>query len=144
MKLYTIGFSGKCAEQFFTRLTEAHVGCVIDVRLNPTGQLSGFAKARDLPFFLKALCDIDYRYLPDLAPPADLLEAYRKKKIDWLHYEEIYNRALEKRVVENCVDLAMLDGACLLCSEDLPDQCHRRLAAEYLSKRHVGLEIIHL
>ena len=144
MKLYTIGFSGKSAERFFTLLNNANVRRIIDVRLNPGGQLSGFAKARDLPYFLKALCNIDYSYLSDFAPPADLLAGYRNNKIDWLQYETLYKSTLEKRTPKNCVELDLLDGGCLLCSEDSPDQCHRRLAAEYLSRHHPCLSVVHL
>ena len=144
MTLYTIGFSGKSAERFFTLLREVGVRRVLDTRLNPAGQLSGFAKARDLPYFLKTLCAIDYLPLPRLAPPPALLESYRKKTIDWAGYESVYRRTLEERRAETCVALERLHGACLLCSEDLPSRCHRRLAAEYLMARHPGLDVVHL
>lgn len=144
MTLYTIGFSGKSAERFFTRLREAGVRRVLDTRLNPAGQLSGFAKARDLPYFLSALCGIEYHPLPALAPPTDLLEGYRTKKIDWSGYALIYLRTLKDRAVENHIPRERLDDGCLLCSEDLPAHCHRRLAAEYLMAHHPGLDVKHL
>jgi len=37
-----------------------------------------------------------------------------------------------------------MDGGCLLCSEDKPHQCHRRLVAEYLRERWGDVEIEHL
>ena len=43
MKLYTIGFTQKPAERFFGLLAEHGVEQVIDIRLKPNGQLSGFA-----------------------------------------------------------------------------------------------------
>src|SRR4051812_26435606 len=55
MTLYTIGFTQSSAESFFGRLTGAGVRTVIDVRLNNTSQLAGFAKARDLPYLLRAI-----------------------------------------------------------------------------------------
>ena len=37
------------------------------------------------------------------------------------------------------------DGACFLCSEDTPEQCHRRLLAEYLQKHSKEtVQIVHL
>jgi uncharacterized protein (DUF488 family) len=36
------------------------------------------------------------------------------------------------------------DGNCLLCSEALPDQCHRRLVAERLAQSQPGLHVTHL
>lgn len=67
MKLFTIGFTRKSAEQFFTVLSEAGVQRVIDIRLNNVSQLAGFAKRDDLRFFLKVICGIDYLHRPDLA-----------------------------------------------------------------------------
>ena len=144
MMLYTIGFSGKSAERFFMLLREAGVRRILDTRLNPAGQLSGFAKARDLPYFLKTLCAIDYVHLPHFAPPPELLEGYRKKKIDWSGYQDVYKRTLEGRAADACIALELLDCGCLLCSEDLPAHCHRRLAAEYLMAHHPGLDVAHL
>jgi len=38
-----------------------------------------------------------------------------------------------------------LDGACLLCSEDKPHRCHRRLVVEYLEDRWGrSLDVTHL
>ena len=99
---------------------------------------------RDLPYFLKSLCAIDYVYLPELAPPAELLAGYRNKEIDWEGYEQIYNCALLARSAEQLIGPDLLDGGCLLCSEDLPAHCHRRLAAEYLKAHHSSLVVKHL
>ena len=42
------------------------------------------------------------------------------------------------------IDTKELDGACLLCSENTPHQCHRRLVAEYLKEHWQKIEIEHL
>jgi uncharacterized protein (DUF488 family) len=44
MKLFTIGFTQKSAETFFTKLRKAGVRRLIDIRLNNQSQLAGFAK----------------------------------------------------------------------------------------------------
>ena len=44
MKIFTIGFTKKSAETFFTRLKGAAVQRLVDVRLNKVSQLAGFAK----------------------------------------------------------------------------------------------------
>ena len=44
MKLFTIGFTKKTAEQFFTALKSAGVKRIVDVRLNNVSQLAGFSK----------------------------------------------------------------------------------------------------
>jgi len=143
MTLFTIGFTRKSAEEFFTRLRQAGVKRLLDTRRNPDSQLAGFAKRRDLPYFLEALAGIDYAYLADLAPTREMLTAYRGDG-DWTAYERRYLALLRRRAVETRLDPTLLDHACLLCSEATPEHCHRRLAAEYLARHHAGLTVVHL
>jgi uncharacterized protein (DUF488 family) len=51
---------------------------------------------------------------------------------------------MAERQIEREVDKHLLDESCLLCSEDLPDKCHRRLVADYLSSKWGELRIQHL
>lgn len=144
MRLYTIGFTGKTAERFFTLLKEAHVKRVLDIRLNNRSQLAGFSKATDLEYFLCAIADIEYRHLSELAPTQDLLDAYKKRKGSWREYEEGFLKLLRSRAVEHSLDRSAFDMASLLCSEHQPDHCHRRLVAEYLREAWGNVEIHHL
>lgn len=144
IRLYTIGFTKKSAEQFFTTLRNNDIRNVIDIRLNNTSQLAGFAKLPDLQYFLKKLDNIDYTHRPDFAPTGDLLKAYRKKTIDWDTYEREFITLLRQRSIEESVDPKTLDGTCLLCSEAEPLHCHRRLVAEYLRETLGGIVICHL
>src|SRR3954468_17343929 len=129
MKITTIGFTKTTAEQFFRRLIEAGVSRIIDVRLNNKSQLSGFAKSVDLKYFLKTINSMDYLHEPLLAPTQDMLDAYKKEKGDWKTYELKFLTLMESRKVETRLDPTLFDGGCLLCSEDMPHQCHRRLVA---------------
>lgn len=143
--LNTIGFTKSTAERFFKRLKDANVKRIIDVRLNNNSQLSGFAKQNDLKFFLKEFGDIDYQHIPLLAPTKDILDEYKKKKGAWINYEREFLRLMEDRKIEKEVSPELLHEGCLLCSEDKPHHCHRRLVAEYLKKRwDVFIEIKHL
>lgn len=144
MKLYTIGFTKMTAESFFTRLAKAGVKKVIDVRLHNTSQLAGFAKKDDLRYFLEAICKIGYEHRPELAPTQELLNEYKKGQCDWARYEERFLDLLAQRKIEEIVPRSAADEACLLCSENSPRHCHRRLVAEYLKKKWGDLEIIHL
>ena len=47
MRICTIGFTHKTAEDFFTRLRKSGVKRVVDVRLNNISQLAGFSKRDD-------------------------------------------------------------------------------------------------
>jgi uncharacterized protein YeaO (DUF488 family) len=147
VKLYTIGFTRTPAEEFFGKLRDAGVERVLDTRIRRDGQLSGFAKVPDLPYFLDRLAACDYEAVPSLAPTAALLEAYREKQLTWDEYAQAYRELLQERRPERDVDVALLDGACLLCSEHSPQRCHRRIAAEYLRDAFAGraaIEVVHL
>lgn len=144
MKLYTIGFTKSTAAHFFGRLIGAGVRRVIDVRLNNTSQLSGFAKMPDLAWFLKSLGNIDCRHEPALAPTKDMLDEYKKNRGRWEDYEPRFRALIAERRIEETLDPAELESACLLCSEATPHHCHRRVVAEYLQARWDGVEIRHL
>src|SRR5690348_13559212 len=131
MKISTIGFTKTSAENFFNRLKRAGVKRVIDVRLNNISQLSGFAKKQDLQFFLREICAIEYVHLPVLAPTQKMLDSYKKNKGDWTVYEREFIDLMGCRAIEKELNIDVMDNACLLCSEDKPHHCHRRLVAEY-------------
>jgi uncharacterized protein (DUF488 family) len=144
MTIYTIGFTKKSAESFFTKLQLAGVKRLVDVRLNNVSQLAGFTKRDDLRYFLRAICHIDYMHLPELAPTQGILDKYKKHKGDWNLYERQFMDLLTARQVENNVPREVLEGACLLCSEDSPTHCHRRLVAEYLKDKWGDVQIEHI
>jgi len=145
MKIFTIGFTKKSAETFFTRLKDAGVKRLLDVRLNNVSQLAGFAKRDDLRYFAKAICGIEYVYVPQLAPTSEILDPYKKQKNgDWPHYERQFLDLMRARRVEETTPRDLLDGGCLLCSEETPHHCHRRLVAEYLNESWGGVEIEHI
>ena len=144
MRVYTIGFTKKSASEFFEILRESGAQRVVDVRLSNLSQLSGFAKKDDLAYFLNQICQMEYVHLPDLAPTKEMLDAYRKEHRSWESYERQYLDLLDqRRVWKQNIKRTISDG-CLLCSEDKPGRCHRRLVAEYLNRRWGDVEIIHL
>ena len=143
MRIYTIGFTKTSAEGFFRRLMTAGVKKLVDVRLNNVSQLAGFAKKDDLKYFTKAICNIDYEHLPSLAPTQELLDGYKKAAGGWEQYAERFLSLMSQRRIER-IDHTRLDGGCLLCSEDKPHHCHRRLVAEYLRDRWGNVDIVHL
>ena len=144
INLFTIGFTQKSAKQFFDTLKKAGIKTVIDTRLNNISQLAGFTKKTDLEYFLKTIDNIDYVHLLDLAPTKDILDDYKKKKGDWETYEQKFLQLIADRQIEKKVSPELIDGACLLCSEAKPHQCHRRLVAEYLNGKWGNVKICHL
>ena len=144
VKLYTIGFTEKTAEEFFTLLQKTGVKKILDVRINNVSQLAGFAKGKDLAYFAQAILDVDYEHQVDYAPTKELLKDFRDKKVDWPQYEKEYLEILNQRNLLKKLDINKLDGVCLLCSEHAAQMCHRRLLAEYLQKANPEIEITHL
>ena len=145
MILYTIGFTQKSAERFFGLLESSQVVRVIDIRLNPGGQLAGFAKQTDLKWFLERLSGIGYVYQPELAPTAEIMEGFRSGR-SWDAYAARFEALLDERRIPESLDRSLFDPgpACLLCSEDKPQHCHRRLVAERIAAAWGDVEIRHL
>jgi uncharacterized protein (DUF488 family) len=144
MRVFTIGFTKKSAYTFFTRLQESGARRVVDVRLNNVSQLAGFAKKDDLGFFLREICQMGYVHLPILAPTAEMLDTYRKKKGEWSAYERDFLALMRSREIENNISREQIADGCLLCTEEKPHYCHRRLVAEYLRDKWTDLEIVHI
>jgi uncharacterized protein (DUF488 family) len=145
MEIYTTGFTKKVAAQFFGTLKQAGIKRLIDIRLNNSSQLAGFAKKDDLPFFLRELCHIEYRYEALLTPTQDILDAYKKQKGSWSDYERQFLALMKERKIEEKINPKLFEvPTVLLCSEATAEHCHRRLVSEYLRDKWGDLEIIHL
>lgn len=142
--VFTVGFTQKTAAQFFEKLRSAGIKRVVDVRLNKVSQLAGFSKRDDLKYFLKEILQADYVEAPLLAPTQGLLDAYKKNKGRWEDYERDFLGLMQARHIEDQIDPGLLAGGCLLCSEDKPHHCHRRLVVEYLQRKWGNLEIKHI
>lgn len=145
IELFTIGFTQKSAKHFFELLLKSGVRRVIDTRVNNVSQLAGFAKQKDLEYFLETIGQIEYIHILDLAPTKEILDSYKKKHIDWDTYAEKFNNLITERQIEEQVTADLLDKSCLLCSEAKPHHCHRRLVAEYLQQKlSTAIQIHHL
>ncbi|MCY4131631.1 MAG: DUF488 domain-containing protein [Nitrospira sp.] len=144
MKVFTIGFTKKPARRFFDLLRESGAKRVVDVRLNNVSQLAGFAKRDDLAWFLQKICGMEYIHVPELAPTQEMLDGYKKRRGDWSTYEISFLELMRQRCIEETVPKEVIADGCLLCSEDKPHHCHRRLVAGYLKQHWGDVEIAHL
>lgn len=144
INVFTVGFTRKTASEFFEKLRAAGITRVVDVRLNKVSQLAGFSKRDDLRYFLKKILDVEYVEAPLLAPTQPMLDAYKKTKGSWDTYEQNFLRLMAERQIEDKIDPSLLAGGCLLCSEETPHHCHRRLVLDYLQKRWGNLAIKHI
>ena len=144
MRVFTIGFTKKSARCFFEMLRKSGAKRIVDVRLNNVSQLSGFAKKDDLAYFLKEICGMEYVHLPELAPTQEILDEYKKRGKDWTTYETQFLALMKQRRIEETVSREIIADGCLLCSEEKPRFCHRRLVAEYLKQHWGDMDIAHL
>lgn len=142
INLFNIGFTQKTAEEFFGILKANNINCLVDIRLNPNGQLSRFAFEKDLPFFLDKLVDgCKYCHRVDLAPKKELLKEVRDKdkamSKDYKLFEKAFFQQLERESsISNFVRVfGKYQNVVLLCSEPTTEKCHRRLVSEMLMKK---------
>ena len=145
MEIYSIGFTKKSASEFFGALKAAGIERLLDVRLNNTSQLAGFAKQSDLKYFLEEICGAVYEHEPLLAPTQEILDAFKKQKGSWDTYTEAYLALIRSRKVESAISQESFKRrTVLLCSEATAEHCHRRLALEYLQQHWNDVVIHHL
>ncbi|MDK8245014.1 MULTISPECIES: DUF488 family protein [unclassified Corynebacterium] len=143
MRIYTLGFSHKSAEEFFDILRESGVRRVVDIRRSNTNQLAGFTKKDDLRYFLRVILDMPYTHELALAPSADLMHAYRHDEVGFDEFSKQLREEYDAGKVSS-LDRSLFDDAVLLCSEADPSTCHRLVAAEYLAEVWDDVEIVHL
>ncbi|MGH9571908.1 MAG: DUF488 family protein, N3 subclade [Candidatus Acidiferrales bacterium] len=79
-----------------------------------------------------------------LAPTQELLDSYKKNRGDWADYERSFLELIRLWKIEVNVPRDNVAESCLLCSEETPEHCHRRLAAEYLKEHWGEVEIVHI
>lgn len=145
MEIFTIGFTQSSAERFFGRLKGAGIRRLLDVRLNNRSQLAGFAKRDDLAYFLRELCEADYRHEPSLAPTQELIDAWKKERGAWSDFERQFAVLMRERRVEQLYCPADFTvPTVLLCSESTPEHCHRRLVVEYWMQHWPAITPVHL
>ncbi|MFZ4439203.1 MAG: DUF488 family protein [Syntrophales bacterium] len=144
MNIFTIGFTKKNLRTFIERLNTAGAKKVIDIRLHNTSHLAGYAKKDNLEYVL-SLVGIGYEHHPELAPTEVMLTDYTKGTLSWQDYEKKFKDVLAQRnLIQNMSFMGEGGPVCLLCAEDKPHQCHRRLVAEYYASNTEGVQIRHL
>lgn len=141
MNLYTIGFKERTAKDFFDTLIKHGIKRVIDIRVNNNSMDEGYARASDLEYFLEAIANAKYFYMPDLAPTENLRLYFRQGMLD---YRESYIKLLEEREVLKTIDWSKLEDGCLICSGIFTKESDREVVGEYLKQHNEKMKLIHL
>jgi uncharacterized protein YeaO (DUF488 family) len=83
---------------------------------------------------------------PELAPPERLIGSYYKRGLPWEEFEREFLCHLESPAIQTrlqrLVELSRSRNITVLCVEDAPQRCHRRLVAEACRKIDPSLEVI--
>lgn len=139
-KIFTIGFSGKSPDTFMDVLNAVRVRAVWDIRQWRASTYVPFYSGENLTSTLGPR----YEYHPEFAPTSEILAGYKDGRIAWPDYERMYHELLVTRRPTAGLAPADIDRICLLCTEKSANQCHRRLAAEYIAEQFSDTEIVHL
>lgn len=85
-------------------------------------------------------------WIPSLSPSTELLKDYHDKKIDWETFEKKFtkeNLNKKNKYLTIISDLVRKYDITLLCWEETPEMCHRRLVAEYIKNLHPEIILKH-
>lgn len=144
MEVYTAGFTKWLAEDFFEKLNALNINKLIDIRLRPNSQLSGFTREVNFSYFLKKLSHVEYEHQINLAPTKELLNKRRKNNLSWQEFESEYLNLLTEDILEYCFKEISKQNILFLCSESEPQFCHRRVLTDKLLSLNSELKVTHL
>ena len=124
-QIYTIGHSNHTWKTFSPLLLDNKIELLVDVRSNPVSRFAPFANHRTLPELLESI-DVDYEFMggPLGGKPADRTMYDERGKPDYhrMRASDEFQEALDQ-----LAGMASRRSTVILCSEEDPSQCHRRL-----------------
>lgn len=134
-KLATVGYETDTQSGMIARLKAADVEMVVDVRAVASSRKAGFSKTL-LANSLRAE-GVDYLHLRDLGTPKPGRDAARVGRVGEMR--EIFEAHLEEPAavlaLAQATALAKTKRIALLCYEDDPNCCHRRIVADRIRER---------
>lgn len=145
--LLTIGYEGKCLEEYLNLLIQAGVTILCDVRRNPLSRKYGFSKGT-----LSKACDgvgIRYEHVPELGIASDQRRNLKTQN----DYDVLFTMYVRTTLPHQQISLSRIrqwvaddrHRVALTCFEQLPTQCHRHCVAEALEHNEShGLTVTHL
>lgn len=142
-KLATIGYETDTQNGLIKRLKAAEVELVVDVRAVASSRKAGFSKTL-LGNSLNAE-GVDYLHLRALGTPKPGREAARAGRVDEMR--RIFEAHLEEPEAQlalaQATDLAKRKRIALLCYEDDPNCCHRKIVADRI-RESLKCEVVDL
>ncbi len=139
--IYTIGHSNHTWDTFAALLRQHGIRVLADVRSNPVSRFAPFASKRTLPTLLGRE-GIRYVFLGDAlgGKPSDPSCYDENGKPD---YRKMRSQESFQEAIAGLLKLAEESPVALMCSEEDPSKCHRRLLiGPALAER--GVHLLHI
>ena len=144
LRVYTVGHSNRPLDEFLAILLAAEIHHLVDVRAKPF--------SRRHPHFtgprLRSTCtDSGLRYhwagreLGGFRPSSPA-SRHRALPEDLRGYAEHMETTQFQQTIERLMELAGVRFTAIMCAERRPEDCHRRLIADYLTCQ--GVQVLHL
>jgi uncharacterized protein (DUF488 family) len=141
--IFTIGYEKTTIDDFVSRLADAEIDVLVDVRELPLSRKKGFSKNGLNAAVREA--GIDYLHVKALGDPKPGREAARAGNHDL--FVEIFTQHMDgddaQSALTELADAVKGKRVCLTCFERHHDGCHRKIVAERLSAL-VGAPIEHI
>ena len=143
-RLWTIGYERLLPPQLVAELEAAGVERVIDVRFHPQSRRPGMSKTR--LGTLLAGRGIAYEHRKALGTPPDLRHDFHKGRLEQARagYRAHVLATAPDALAALGDELELGPRTALLCLEEEPAGCHRRVLTELLRERRQGLEVVDL
>jgi uncharacterized protein YeaO (DUF488 family) len=85
-------------------------------------------------------------WFKELSPPPKLVGAWYRHEISWEKFEQAYIDYIQspdpKNKILELTNMVSIITATLLCAEESPKRCHRRLLAEYWKETNPDIELL--
>jgi len=141
--IFTIGYEKSTIDEFVSRLADAEIDVLVDVRELPLSRKKGFSKNGLNAAVREA--GIDYMHVKALGDPKPGREAARAGNHDL--FVEIFTQHMDGEDAQSALtelaDAVKGKRICLTCFERHHEGCHRKIVAERLSAL-VGAPIEHI
>jgi uncharacterized protein (DUF488 family) len=142
--IWTIGYERLGPDSLIAELEAAGVERVLDVRFRPQSRKPGMSKTRLSDAMARHR--IAYEHRKELGTPPDLrwlFHAGRTARAAAAYREHVETSAPDA-LDALAAELAGAPRTALLCLEEEPEHCHRRVITDALRERVPGLEVVDL
>lgn len=142
--IWTIGYEKLRPESLAAELEAAGVERVIDVRIRPQSRKPGMSKTRLGQMLGEHR--IAYEHRRSLGTPAELRALFRANRLEEARagFREHVEATAAGELDALAGELDTAPRTALLCLEEDPEGCHRRVLTEALQRRRPDLAVVDL